>query len=101
MTIESSNPAFRYEGIVRLAFDCGKYDDPLGLAKQEAFSFENGEASFRLKLGLSYSLYKLGRSYDSELLEQLSEHVWASNSQTRIIEIMDEALAEIDQRDSK
>jgi len=92
-----SDPAMTYERIVRQAFSCGKHQDPLGLAKQETYNHNFDPIDFRLKIGLSYALFKLGKDLDVETLEDLSENVWECTEQERIMEIMDQAIGLVNQ----
>lgn len=93
MIEKDQDPAMTYEYIVRHAFNCGKYDDPLGLGHQEVYNFGiSDNLEFGLKLGLSYSLYKLSIDLDSEALKALSEKVLAAENQEMLLELMDKSI---------
>jgi hypothetical protein len=93
MIEKDQDPAMTYENIVRHAFNCGKYEDPLCLGHQEVYNFGiSDNLEFELKLGISYSLYKLSIDLDAEALKALSEKVWAAVDQEMLLEIMTESI---------
>lgn len=92
MIERDSDPAATYENIVRAAFGCGRREDPLRLANHDVYNHNVNEVGFRLKLGLSYALFKLGDDLNSKQLRDLSETVWAASDQSAVLSIMDEAI---------
>lgn len=90
--IKEKDPAMKYEKIVRFAFDCGRYDDPLGLAHADTYDGNYKSTGFRLKLGLSYSLFRIGKKLSEDKFEDLSEQALSAERQKEIIAIMDETI---------
>lgn len=87
-----SEPDDLYEKIVRHAFKCPKYGDPLSLAKQEVYNHNYEDVGFPLKMGLSYALYKMSTDMKSPDLEELSKDVWSAKNQSEVIKIMSEVV---------
>ncbi|MEQ8684228.1 MAG: hypothetical protein RIF36_00415 [Imperialibacter sp.] len=95
--IDDDDPAFRYEGLVRAAFDnCGKYGDPFKYAAQEVYDNFVGEITLRGRRALSTALIKLivdnpeNKAIDG--LKSLENDVWEAKEQQDIIKIIDEAI---------
>lgn len=85
-----------YEDLVRAAFDhCGKREDPLGLADQSVYNHHaQSPVGHRLKLGLSYSLFKVSIDHDqSDILSALSQRAIESRTQSEIDQVITEAAS--------
>lgn len=90
------NPAFRYEGLLREAFQCAKEQDPFGYAKQEVFD-HNFVTSITLlgKRALSTAFIKLVLDHPNykEKFRELDDRVWRASSQSDIIDIIDDGIS--------
>ena len=88
---DSHDPAFRYEGLLREAFQCGKAQDPFGNAKQEVFSNFVDTITLDGRRALSSAFIKLILDYPEykEDFIKLDNRVWVASSQSEIIDIID------------
>ncbi|MCF8227364.1 MAG: hypothetical protein K9J24_00325 [Bacteroidales bacterium] len=90
------DPAMRYEGLARAAFDnCDKYDDPWKYAAQEKYNQFVKEVSIGGKRMLSTILLKIIFDYlnhsEVDKLIALEKSIWDATEQDQIIEIIDSA----------
>jgi len=92
----SKDPATKYEGLVRAAFNnCNKYGDPWKCANQEFFN-NFMPPNLNGKRALSRALCKL--IFDNKDTENIGElikledTVWVSKTQSDIITIIDRAI---------
>lgn len=89
------NPAMRYEGLARAAFDdCNKYGDPFNYAAQDRYdAFFCPEPTEMGKRALSTIITKLvndHQDHDSvQHLKDLDDVVWQASSQEDIVNIID------------
>ena len=91
------DPAFRYEGLARAAFDnCGKYGDSFGIAAQDVYNSFVPEPTLNGKKALSKVLSKLivdnSEGEHKDALVELEESVWTSETQQQIITIIDASI---------
>jgi len=94
---DSHDPAFRYEGLARAAFDnCGKYGDPFRIAAQDVYNSFVPEPTINGKKALSKVISKIitdnPESEYKDALVQLEENVWSAETQKEIITIIDEGI---------
>ncbi|CAL2093253.1 conserved hypothetical protein [Tenacibaculum sp. 190524A05c] len=94
---DHNDPAFRYEGLARVAFDnCEKYGDPFGIAAQDVYNNFVPEPTLNGKKALSKVLSKIiidnTESEHNDALIQLEESIWSSETQQQIITIIDTSI---------
>lgn len=87
------DPAFRWEGLVRSIYNCGKYGDPNGYAAQDFFSNFVEEPNRKAKIALAHIVSKLREEFpENEELEELSEQANSFETQTEAIDIIDKLI---------
>jgi len=91
------NPAMRFEGLARAAFnDCGKWNDPFGYAAQDRYVNFVPSPNLIGKRALSTIFIKLiidnTQSPFIERLKELEDLIWATETQSEIIKIIDEGI---------
>ena len=91
------DPAMRYEGLARKAFDdCGKYGDPFGITAQDKYIRFVPEPTIEGKAMLSKVFTKLVINHkDTEYkdaLRELEEKIWEAETQEEIIDIIDKGI---------
>ncbi len=94
---EHFDPAMRYEGLARFAFDnCLKYKDPWGYCAQERYSQFTPEPTLEGKRMLATIFIKLilnnQNSQYSEKLKDLENKIWESTTKDAIVEIIDATI---------
>lgn len=94
---DSKDPAFRYEGLARAAFnDCHKFGDPFGIAAQDIYNRFVPNPTIEGKRALSIVLVKMiidnSETAYKETLKKLEKSIWNSETQKEIINIIDEAI---------
>lgn len=94
---DNSDPAMRYEGLARAAFNnCDKYGDPFGITAQDVYSSFVPKPKLRGKIALSKVLSKIiidnsNSDFKVDLIE-IEKRIWNSKSQKEIREIIDESI---------
>ena len=95
LLITNNSIEMTYEGLGRTAFNCGKAQDPFGLACQEDYSEYVPRPSIRGKRNLSIILTKFiidhPQSEFVDELKALDDSIWDSDSQEEIIGIIERA----------
>jgi hypothetical protein len=91
------NPAMRYEGLARFAFNnCEKYGDPWGYCAQDRYvnfvPTPNMEGKRALSSILSQLIMKYKDSAIFETLKELEKNVWEASTQENIRSIIDESI---------
>jgi hypothetical protein len=91
------DPAMRYEGLARFAFDnCGKYGDPWGYCTQDKYAnfvpTPKEEGKRALSTILSQLIMKYKDSPIFEILKELEENVWTASTQEDVRTIIDETI---------
>jgi len=91
---DSHDPAFRFEGLLREAFQCGKGQDPFQNAMQERFSCFVGSVTQEGKRALSTAFVKLVIDYPDNKDEfiPLDDRVWKASTQEDIIGVIDQGI---------
>lgn len=91
---DSHDPAFRFEGLLREAFQCGKGQDPFGNAMQERFSCFVGSITEEGRRALSTAFVKLVLDYPDSKDDfiKLDDKVWKASTQDDIIDIIDQGI---------
>ena len=92
-----TDPAFRYEGLVRTVFnDCKKYGDPWSYAAQDFYANFVNTPNQEGKRALATVIIKIiidhPQSEQVEQLKLLEDSVWEAKSQDDIITIINKAI---------
>jgi hypothetical protein len=87
------NPAMRFEGLARAAFDnCNKYGGPFSIAHQEVFGFKSpgyNEMTDEFRRALILVLVKLVIRYpENEAFKELEKRTWTASNPDEVDEII-------------
>lgn len=91
--------AMKYEGLVRAAFNCGRYGDPFRYANADIYDrlFTKEIIELEAKRTLSTVIIKLiidnEKSKHVEKLKKLDDKTWIANDQGDMIEIIEECIS--------
>ncbi len=93
------DPAFRWEGLVRSIYNCGKYGDPNGYAAQDFFDLNFVEEPNRkAKAALPHIIAKLREDFpENEELQDLHEAAENFETQEEAIDIIDSIISMADE----
>lgn len=96
---DNSDPAFRWEGLVRAIYNCKKSGDPNGYASQDFFNTNFVEDPNRkAKAALPHIIAKLIEDFpENEELEELLETAENFETQEEAIDIIDSIISVADE----